>query len=836
VTVGFTTTSEVPEAPPRLTANLASRTIGYGGSVSFSVQASGSPRLHYQWYQGPVDNIATPVGSDTPTYTTPGLTASTSYWVRVSNYVGEEASSATVTVLDPTITIEPADQTISLGSFFDVARATLTIEANGSGPIVYQWYQGQSGDISHPLPGEISAALSATPLTGPVELFWSRVTSAVGSRDSRTATILVDRPPWPDAPRLIEQPASRDLANGSAATLEVTAVGSGPLTYVWYGGVSGELGSPEGSNATSFTTPVLAATTSYWMCVTDVYGQATDSQTAVITVIPAVLRVGSARGCHGTEVLVPVRGRGLSGIGSIQWTLLWDPAVATFVAIEQFGLPELTEENFAVDAVAGTLTLVWEDASLAGAPVPADTVLFALRLRLTGARGANGALLVDSSLTPAEVTDADGMPLPVALQPGQVEIVGQLILSGAVTYFEGARPVAGVTLSLTGAATQEATSGGDGGFAMLVGGCAEYVLTPKGADDDPLRAGVTAADIALLRQHVLHSQLLTSPYALLAADVNGSGTATAADIRMIRQFILATRDTFPLGLWRFVRSSYTFSDPSAPWSAEGFSQYTGLETDVDGEGFLAIKLGDVNGSWGTTTGLIRLAQKGQRESRRVAPEDPVGLAVSSLAAAPGALVRVPVKGRGVTQMTSAQFTLGWDPAVLRFVWISDYGLRGLDDENFGTRYTAEGKLAVAWDDPELLGVTVANSEPLFSVEFAVIGSAGTGTIVAVSDDPTPREVTLGMEEAAVHATDGLLVADGTGTVPSVSATACDGGQLSLSFTLAAGLRWVLETSDDLLVWTQLSGPGEPAGTAKPVTVTVPTRLQRQGFFRFVFLP
>jgi len=106
----------------------------------------------------------------------------------------------------------------------------------------------------------------------------------------------------------------------------------------------------------------------------------------------------------------------------------------------------------------------------------------------------------------------------------------------------------------------------------------------------------------------------------------------------------------------------------------------------------------------------------------------------------------------------------------------------------------------------------------------------------VSDDPTPREVTLGMEEAAVHATDGLLVADGTGTVPSVSATACDGGQLSLSFTLAAGLRWVLETSDDLLVWTQLSGPGEPAGTAKPVTVTVPTRLQRQGFFRFVFLP
>ncbi|HEV7912585.1 MAG TPA: hypothetical protein VGP22_02360 [Albitalea sp.] len=46
--------------------------------------ASGTAPLSYQWYEGVSGTTTTPIGTNSASFTTPALTTTTSYWVRVS--------------------------------------------------------------------------------------------------------------------------------------------------------------------------------------------------------------------------------------------------------------------------------------------------------------------------------------------------------------------------------------------------------------------------------------------------------------------------------------------------------------------------------------------------------------------------------------------------------------------------------------------------------------------------------------------------------------------------------------------------------------------------------
>lgn len=90
--------------------------------------------------------------------------------------------------------------------------------------------------------------------------------------------------PPPAAPTIVTQPASQTISTGETATLSVTANGAAPLSYQWYQGTSGDTTGPiSGASSSSFTTPALTATTSYWVRVTNTIGSA-DSDTATVTV------------------------------------------------------------------------------------------------------------------------------------------------------------------------------------------------------------------------------------------------------------------------------------------------------------------------------------------------------------------------------------------------------------------------------------------------------------------------------------------------------------------------------------------------------------------------
>ncbi|HKW02863.1 MAG TPA: hypothetical protein VJN96_23770 [Vicinamibacterales bacterium] len=188
-TIGCTKSApNAPSATLTISGQPQNQTIDYGASATLSVAASGGGTLSYQWYVGASGATSAPVsGATSASYSTPGLTATTSYWVRVSDGRNQaDSASATVTVsapAAPVITRQPQDVAMQAGD-----HATLTVEAAGSG-LTYQWFEMSNG-VEHVIDGATSASYVTPGLTQDVN-YKVRVSNAGGSVDSNTVTVSI---------------------------------------------------------------------------------------------------------------------------------------------------------------------------------------------------------------------------------------------------------------------------------------------------------------------------------------------------------------------------------------------------------------------------------------------------------------------------------------------------------------------------------------------------------------------------------------------------------------------------------------------------------------------
>ncbi len=86
--------------PPAILRPPQSQTVSAGSQTTLTVQAAGDEPLAFQWYAGRVGDTNDPVaGVSWAEFTTPPLTQTTQFWVRVSNPAGSvDSAAATLTV------------------------------------------------------------------------------------------------------------------------------------------------------------------------------------------------------------------------------------------------------------------------------------------------------------------------------------------------------------------------------------------------------------------------------------------------------------------------------------------------------------------------------------------------------------------------------------------------------------------------------------------------------------------------------------------------------------------------------------------------------------------
>ncbi len=267
---------------PMITQQPASQSVTAGQTATFTVMATGTAPLSYQWQK---NNSAITNAPNSPSYTTPVLTTGdngVTFQVIVSNGVNPSAmsNSATLTVnpaaVAPTITAQPANVTVTAG-----ATATFTVVATGTAPLSYQWQKNNSAIMNAPNSPSYTTPVLAAGDSG--STFRVVVSNGVNPPATSNASMLTVNSA-PVAPSITTQPANVTVTAGATATFTVVATGTAPLSYQWERNSSAIANAP---NSASYTTPVLTTAdsgTTFRVIVSNSVNPPATSNSATLTV------------------------------------------------------------------------------------------------------------------------------------------------------------------------------------------------------------------------------------------------------------------------------------------------------------------------------------------------------------------------------------------------------------------------------------------------------------------------------------------------------------------------------------------------------------------------
>ena len=266
-----------------------STSVLQGANATFSVTATGTTPLGYQWFFNGTNSI-TGATSASLTRTNVQATNAGNYSVTVTNLAGTAVSaSAVLTVMvPPVITNAPQSLTNVQGS-----SATFSVGASGTAPLSYQWYF-KGTNIAGATSSNYTKLVVQTTDAGSYSVVVTNVAGRVTNSPPATLTVTVP-------PLITAQPTNLTVNLTSNATFSVGASGTAPLGYqwLWNGNVI------TGATANILTVNnVQAANVGYYsVVVTNAAGTNISQQASLtVTMLSAGLTNTSAMKLNGNAV------------------------------------------------------------------------------------------------------------------------------------------------------------------------------------------------------------------------------------------------------------------------------------------------------------------------------------------------------------------------------------------------------------------------------------------------------------------------------------------------------------------------------------------------------
>jgi 2-hydroxy-3-keto-5-methylthiopentenyl-1-phosphate phosphatase len=258
-------------APPSITTQPQSQWVTQGRNVSFSVVASGTATLTYQWFFNG-SSLGWTARSSTLMVNNVGTNNTGNYTVVVNNNWGSATSAvATLTLfVPPGIQTQPNNLTVTQGQ-----NASFSVVASGTAPLNYQWnFNGTA------LSGATTSALTLTNVqTTGAGNYNVVVTNNAGSITSQVATLTVLVPAG-----ITTQPQSQAVVQGQNASFSVGASGTAPLSYQW--NFNGTAVSGATTSALTLTNVQTTDAGSYMVVVTNSWGSVTTAVAMLTVYVP----------------------------------------------------------------------------------------------------------------------------------------------------------------------------------------------------------------------------------------------------------------------------------------------------------------------------------------------------------------------------------------------------------------------------------------------------------------------------------------------------------------------------------------------------------------------
>jgi hypothetical protein len=254
---------------------------------------------------------------------------------------------------------------------------------------------------------------------------------------------------------------------------------------------------------------------------------------------------------------------------------------------------------------------------------------------------------------------------------------------------------------------------------------------------DGVMNGVSTLDLVLIQKHLLGVQELDSPYKIIAADANDSGSLSAIDLVELRKLILGIYTEFPNNdSWRFVDAKQVFADASNPFPFMESIHHNDTDQNMMDADFIAVKIGDVNES-------VHLNNVTAEVSNRTDNMLALDLATAKVS---DKQIRYDLSLTDSEELIGMQFTIEYDAASMSMSELSSDYLN-LSEANYSV--IQEGKLTFSWSEIDAISVDASN--PVLSLVFDTnnahndisISSAITNAEAYTMDDSTI--VTKGIE-------------------------------------------------------------------------------------------
>lgn len=394
----------------------------------------------------------------------------------------------------------------------------------------------------------------------------------------------------------------------------------------------------------------------------------------------------------GANVTVPINVDDVTGNGllSYDFTLTYNPAVVTPLFVDQSSTLSSGMVITLNNPSPGTLIISgFQSNPLSGSGTMLKVVFSAI-----------GGVGTSSSMNFTAFRFNEGTSC-LSTSNGLVTIVSGAI-SGVVTYANAltTTPVPNTVLSATGSVNVSTNSAFITGAYSLSGlGSGPYTVTPSKSGDVN---GITGFDAARIAQHVVLLITLNSTQ-LAAADVSGSNTVTSFDAALIARYVALLPGYGVTGDWKFLPVS---------------RGYANANTNISGENYSGILMGEVSGNWVAPTSFAFGAKQDEPKAGK-----PTVITAGEVIASSGSDFTLPIsvantKGKGIV---AYQFDVAYDHNSLR--------AQPVPVELAGT-VSSELSVTANSETPGLLRVVVFGAMPIngdgvmLNLKFTAIGKIG----------------------------------------------------------------------------------------------------------------